>query len=328
MLSADASELRPIFDMMLAAKARADATTRPCVVTVQHDFSAAMQVEQKETQCAQHALTHHLYVVCASWNARRVTIPNQVREGMKKKKNRDKTHALIRDTLAAFVYSEHPQNVRHRICASVRVRSDAPWMFVCACATVFVLVTSLCLARSWRTFHSCCCAPHLRHYRRQADYVFVSLLLILGWLCTGEVLPELGHLGVEAFFDSKRVVGSCTKVPLDESSRLQEQDPASPRQPLVDNIELLHLLNDGCAAQFNCKHAHFWIQASSTLEGYKKHQCTAGRLLARGRKHTASPTPLACVLCLVAAWLSHSHSPTPHPQAHYSLVWRSLHSLQ
>ncbi len=50
---------------------------------------------------------------------------------------------------------------------------------------------------------------------------------------------DLTHLGarpgsVEAFYDGKWVVGSCTKVPLDESSRLQEQDPVSPRQPLLD----------------------------------------------------------------------------------------------
>ena len=107
-------------------------------------------------------------------------------------------------------------------------------MHVCVRACVSVFVFRLPRAsrglgeRSIRRL-SCCCAPHLRHYRRQADYVFVSLL-ILGWR---EVLLELGQLGVEAFYDGKWVVGSCTKVPLDESSRLQEQDPVSLRQPLL-----------------------------------------------------------------------------------------------
>ena len=111
-------------------------------------------------------------------------------------------------------------------------------MDVCVRACVSVFVFRLPRAsrglgeRSIRRL-SCCCARHLRHYRRQADYVFVSLL-ILGCLCTGEVLLELGQLGVEAFYDGKRVVGSCTKVPHDESSRLQEQGPVSPRQSLLD----------------------------------------------------------------------------------------------
>jgi hypothetical protein len=69
-----------------------------------------MEITQKETLCAQHALTHHLYVASVSWNPRRVPIPNSVRQA-RTKKNRAITHALIRDTLLAFFYSEHDQNV-------------------------------------------------------------------------------------------------------------------------------------------------------------------------------------------------------------------------
>ena len=95
---------------MDGAKARADATRVRPMVTIKHDFAAAMEITQKETLCAQHALTHHLYVASVSWNPRRVPIPNSVRQA-RTKKNRAITHALIRDTLLAFLYSEHDQNV-------------------------------------------------------------------------------------------------------------------------------------------------------------------------------------------------------------------------
>jgi hypothetical protein len=81
------------------------------MVAIKHDFAAAMEIKQKETLCAQHALTHHLYVASVSWNPRPVPIPNSVRQARTNKepsdrrariKNRAITHALIRDTLLAF----------------------------------------------------------------------------------------------------------------------------------------------------------------------------------------------------------------------------------
>ena len=106
--------LSTLVNQMDAAEARAEATKPPCILTLQSDFAALMEVLQSETQCAQHPLTHHLYVVCASWGARRVAIPDMVRKAFNTE-NRSKSHALIRDTLAAFIYSEHPQNVRGRV---------------------------------------------------------------------------------------------------------------------------------------------------------------------------------------------------------------------
>ena len=107
--------------------------------------------------------------------------------------------------------------------------------------------------------------------------MFVGLLVLIGWLCTGGILPEFGLLGVEAFYDGKRIIGSWTTVPLHDFPLLQEQDPASPQKPLVGDADLMRLLNDGCAAQFNCKHSRLWSQASGT-DGVG---ATAGRVGAR-----------------------------------------------
>jgi hypothetical protein len=41
----------------------------------------------------------------------------------------------------------------------------------------------------------------------QADFVLAGLILLIGFLCTGAVLPDLGERGVEAFFNGKRVRG-------------------------------------------------------------------------------------------------------------------------
>ena len=87
---------------MDGAKARADATRVRPMVTIKHDFAAAMEITQKETLCAQHALTHHLYVASVSWNPRRVPIPNSVRLA-RTKKNRAITRPHSRHPLGLFL---------------------------------------------------------------------------------------------------------------------------------------------------------------------------------------------------------------------------------
>jgi hypothetical protein len=76
----------------------------------------------------------------------------------------------------------------------------------------------------------------------QADFVFVGLILLIGFLCTGAVLPELGELGVEAFFNGKRVRGSCRHRPLPQG--LEEDDPSTAPVVLVLRLQLLRLLSD------------------------------------------------------------------------------------
>jgi hypothetical protein len=97
----------------------------------------------------------------------------------------------------------------------------------------------------------------------QADFVFVGLILLIGFLCTGAVLPELGELGVEAFFNGKRVRGSCRHRPLPQG--LEEDDPSTAPVVLVLRLQLLRLLSDGCAAQFNSCHFQLWLQVSWVL---------------------------------------------------------------
>jgi hypothetical protein len=49
---------------------------------------------------------------------------------------------------------------------------------------------------------------------RRPTFVFVGMILLVGFLCTGAVLPDLGELGVSAFFKGKRARGSCRHLPL------------------------------------------------------------------------------------------------------------------
>jgi hypothetical protein len=238
---------------------RSEADDQRAIVTVTHDFAAAMQITQAETLCAQHAPTHHLYVASVSWNARRVRIPDAKRQA-RTTINRPITHSLIRDTLLCYAYSEHDQNVRLCVfgcmrvcmCASKRAMLDAYLRFpvhrrIPAPAVLWCSVVP--------PHHP---VPLRAVIHAQADFVYVSLLVIIGFLCTGRVLPEFGELGVEAFFNGKRVRGSSKNLPL--RSGLADEDPTNPPVILVVLMHLLRLLNDGCSAQFGSMHAHLWLQ--------------------------------------------------------------------
>ncbi len=73
----------------------------------------------------------------------------------------------------------------------------------------------------------------------QADFVLVGLIVLIGFLCTGAVLLELGELGVEAFFNGKRARGSCRHRPLPRG--VEEDNPATAPVVLVLRLQLLRL---------------------------------------------------------------------------------------
>jgi hypothetical protein len=126
---------------MDGAKARADATRVRPMVTIKHDFAAAMEITQKETLCAQHALTHHLYVASVSWNPRRVPIPNSVRQA------RTKRTVRSRLSLATPSWPFFTPSTIKREC----VRG---WAGACVCVCVRVAVALLVVAL--RRFHRLC----------------------------------------------------------------------------------------------------------------------------------------------------------------------------
>ncbi len=104
-------------------------------------------------------------------------------------------------------------------------------------------------------------SPRRRHLRcdrsllcTQADFVFAGLILLIGFLCTG--LQELGELGAAAFLNGNhpQIMQTPTASP----------GPSGGRPPVVRvlRLQMLRLLSDGCAAQFNCCQFQLWLQVS------------------------------------------------------------------
>ena len=75
----------------------------------------------------------------------------------------------------------------------------------------------------------------------------VSLLLLVVVLATGRVPPRFGDLGIEAFHQKTRLLGSSRshRLPGD----LTDADVASPMLP--DYVSIVRSLRDGCCNQCN-----------------------------------------------------------------------------
>ena len=117
-----------------AVDAHATATPRRDLLTIKIDFAAALEATQKDTECAQQASKHHLLVMCASWNNRRLDIPDDVRQ-RRRRGNEEATRMWSQNNIYAYVYSEHAQKVCvHAVC-----------MYVCMHACMYACMYVLCL---------------------------------------------------------------------------------------------------------------------------------------------------------------------------------------
>ena len=179
--------------------------------------------------------------MCASFDARRVDAPTR---------SEPTRRVFLQTNIHAFFYSEADQNVR---CAP-------PMLPSCACAT-HVCNASTVRALSDRRVRVA--GPPLLC---QANFVFVCLLLLVEWLVTGRLGGEWAALGVECYYDGRRVQGSATTAPLlppGEAPRprdVHDDDDADVWRGLLKLLRRILILADGCRCQFAGKDAFLWVQ--------------------------------------------------------------------
>jgi hypothetical protein len=77
-----------------------------------------------------------------------------------------------------------------------------------------------------------------------AAYARLSMLIMIQLLATGRMSDDFAAAGIEAFYDGKRLLGSCT----DDGLPAGLED-ATQAEPLATPFDVIKSLRDGCGGQ-------------------------------------------------------------------------------